>query len=138
MSNAEQDFRSAFERLKSGTSEIMPAGTPVSQNNIAREAGREPSSFKKSRYLGLIAEIQTYVAAFKNVPPVSARKKTLRKRKRNRTLKKMLEDMVRERDHALSLLVEADSKILELCRRIDDLERSVPPSTVRRLSQNPD
>ena len=136
MSKAEREFRSAFERLKAGTPDVIPAGAQISQNNVAREAGREPSSFKKSRYPGLIAEIQAYVAAFESKPSKSQRQATLRKRKKNRTLKKMLEDAVLERDHAMSLLVGADSRILELYQRIDDLERRLPPSTVKSLSQD--
>ena len=137
MSKAEEELRSAFERLKSGNPDVMPMGTRISQNNVAREAGKEPSSFKKSRYPRLIAEIQAYVAAFEPKPSKSRRQTTLRKRKKNRTLKKMLEDAVCERDHALSLLVGADSKILELYQRIDDLERANPPSKVKTLLQDP-
>jgi len=135
VNKAEKELRSAFERLKSGTPDVMPVGTQISQNNVAREARKEPSSFKKSRYPGLIAEIQAYIAAFQTKPLNSKRQTILRRRKKNRTLKKMLEDAIRERDHALSLLVGADSKILELYQRISDLERSIPPSTVKTLSQ---
>ena len=50
MGKAELDFSAAFERLKYGNTLILPPGSPVSQNNVAREAGRDPSALRKSRY----------------------------------------------------------------------------------------
>lgn len=133
MSRAEQDLRNAFERLKSGAPEVLPKGTKVSQNNVAREARKDPSAFKKSRYPTLISEIQAYVKAFQGEPSSSLRRATLVRRKKARSLEQRLKDTVLERDHAMSLLVGADSKILELHQRIADLEARLPPSTVRSL-----
>lgn len=63
MSKAELDFSAACERLKSGNTLILPPGSPVSQNNVAKEAGRDPSALRKSRYPKLIADIQAWVAS---------------------------------------------------------------------------
>lgn len=134
MSRAEQELRTAFERLKAGTPTVVPKGTPITQNNVAREAGKDPSAFKKSRYASLIAEIQAHGAAFQSGPAKSARQTTLKKRKKNRQLKEQNADLKKERDLAQSLLVGADSKIIELYQRIDDLEARLPPSTVRSLA----
>jgi hypothetical protein len=60
---AEANFREAFERLKIGAQEVLPAGSMVSQNNVAREAGCDPSALRKSRFPSRIAEIQIYRAA---------------------------------------------------------------------------
>lgn len=62
MGKAELGFRAAFERLKSGATLILPPGSLVSQNNVAKEAGKDPSALRKSRYPLLIAEIQAWVA----------------------------------------------------------------------------
>lgn len=49
---AETAFRAAFLRLKLGKPQVMPKGTPVTQNNVAREAGRDPSALKRIAILG--------------------------------------------------------------------------------------
>lgn len=63
MSKAELDFSAAFERLKSGNALILPPGSSVSQNNVAKEAGKDPSALRKSRYPKLIADIQAWIAS---------------------------------------------------------------------------
>jgi len=55
---AEANFRRAFERLKAGAPKVLPLGTPVSQNNVAKEAGCDSSALRKSRFPCLVAEIQ--------------------------------------------------------------------------------
>lgn len=132
--STEQELRSAFERLKAGTPNIVPKDTPITQNNVAREAGmKDPSAFKKSRYPLLIAEIQAHILAFQAAPAKSGRQALLKKRKKNRTLKEMLRDAAFERDHALSLLVGADSKVLELFQQVADLEARLPPTNVSKF-----
>ena len=115
MGRAEKAFRDAFDRLKRGEPFNVPKGTPVSQNNVAKEAGRDPSALKKARFPSLIAEIQQWINLHApiDVPP-SPRQATLAQRRRNRDLRERIEELKAERDHALSLLVEADSKILYL------------------------
>src|SRR5579875_1579760 len=79
---AEQNFREAFERLKSNKPKLCPVGTLVSQNNVAKEAGVDPSALKKNRLPTLIAEIQAYVSTIEI--PTSNRQKELSKKKKNR------------------------------------------------------
>jgi len=43
-------YRAAFERLKNNKPERLPKGTPVSQNNVAKEAGSDPSALKKRAF----------------------------------------------------------------------------------------
>ncbi len=45
--SAEDRFRAAFERLKSDTPIHIARGSALTQNNIAREAGLDPSALKK-------------------------------------------------------------------------------------------
>lgn len=114
MSNAEHSFRQAFDRLKSGKPELLPMGTAVSQNNVAKEAGCDPSAMRKSRYPKLISEIQTWIDSNEEDRAPSPRQATLAARKKNRTLRDRLEDIQIQRDSLASLLVEADTKIHEL------------------------
>jgi len=132
---AEKAFREAFERLKLGKPERLPVGTSLSQNNVAREAGSDPSALKKSRYPSLINEIQLWINEHNTTPPTSARKKALALRKRNRSLKEIINDLKLQRDIAASLLVEADAKILELTMeniRLQAMLHSTNVNPIRR------
>ena len=60
---AEESFRAAFERLKKGCNVVLEGKVQVTQNNVAREAGRDPSALKKNRYPLLVLEIQAFVKA---------------------------------------------------------------------------
>lgn len=130
---AEEELRAAFQRLKDKCPERVPYGTPVTQNNVAREAGKLPSGFKKTRYPLLIEEIQQYLANLPAPSSTSKRHAELKRRKKNRGLRELLNDVKKERDLALSLLVGADMKVLELYQRVADLEAQLPPSNVRSL-----
>lgn len=120
---AEDEFREAFERLKRGESLTMPPGTEVSQNNVAREAGKDPSALKKQRFPRLISEIQAYVGAHAPVREPSRSAIAQGVRRRNRTLREKLVILKSERDMALSMLVEADTVILRLQAELDGLKR---------------
>lgn len=125
---AEENFRAAFERLKSNTPKICPLGTLVSQNNVAKEAGTDPSALKKSRFPTLIAEIQAFVSTIE--VPTSNRQKELLKKKKNRGVKEMLEDVTKQRDCLASMLAEADLTILELKDKLKQYEDSQVDSNV--------
>ncbi|RBH49257.1 hypothetical protein C3F00_035675 [Pseudomonas sp. MWU13-2860] len=130
MGRAEKAFREAFERLKQGKPELLPKGTLVSQNNVAKEAGCVPSALRKARFPSLIAEIQLWIEENKFDPPLSPRQKILAQRRRNRSLKESIEVLQDELDQALTLLVEADMKILELIQENADLKALLPKSNV--------
>ena len=134
--SAEDDLRAAFERLKLGNTKILAPRSPVTQNNVAREAGKDPSAFKKSRYPTLILEIQAYVASRSSSAGKAKQQKIIRSRKEARSLRQQLEDTRKERDLAYSLLVGADQTILELHGRISDLESRVPKSNVVSITRS--
>ena len=46
----------------------LPRNTPVTQNNVAKEAGRDPSALRKLRYPRLIREIQKWIEGNGNAP----------------------------------------------------------------------
>ncbi len=114
MARAEEAFRAAFERLKQGKPELLEKGARVSQNNVAKEAGCDPSALRKSRFPTLVSEIQRWSAEHGGDAPPSPRQKILAQRKKNRSLRDQIESLKAERDHAFSLLVEADAKIVDL------------------------
>lgn len=115
---AEANFREAFERLISGAPKILSAGAQVSQNNVAKEAGCDPSALRKSRFPSLVAEIQSYVAAHGGERPESERQKLLKQRQRGRAARETIADLKRQRDAVAGLLVEANAQIAILTRRL--------------------
>lgn len=122
--SAEQRFRAAFERLKSGKPERVPAGTPVSQNNVALEAGKDSTALKRTRFPKLILEIQNFVreqAAGEPVPAVAAKKRRDTKRSTEQTL----EDATRQRDALQSRLVSAEYAIVELTSEVAGLREAL-------------
>lgn len=118
-------YREAFERLKGNKPIRLPKGTLVSQNNVAKEAGKDPSALKKSRFPSLIEEIQKYVEEQKSTSSKSVYQIKLLARKQNRSIKERLDAITRQRDHLASLLVEADATILELHNQVSALERKL-------------
>ncbi|EIM17045.1 hypothetical protein PchlO6_6054 [Pseudomonas chlororaphis O6] len=130
---AEAAFRTAFERLKSGQPKLLPKGSLISQNNVAREAGLDPSALKKTRFPSLVAEIQLWINEFASKPQPSKRQTLISQRKRNRNLRERMEAMKAQRDIALSLLVAADARILELTAENNRLKGSRQPSNLTSI-----
>lgn len=130
---AEKAFREAFERLRDGVPAVLPKGTAVTQNNVAREDGKDPSALRKSRFPTLVAEIQAYVERQRTSQEPSARQDVIGARRRNSQLKEKIVRLTIERDHALSLIVQADAKIVELTAEVSRLRSMLPASTVTRL-----
>lgn len=124
MGRSELAFREAFERLKSGAPERLMRGTNVSQNNVAKEAGCDPSALKKSRFPTLVAEIKRWIEDQSRSGPSSQRQVVLAQRNANKSLKARIDELKAERDHAFSLLAESDARILELIFQIAQLERA--------------
>lgn len=120
--SAETSFREAFERLKRNAPIVLKKGTKISQNNVAKEAGCDPSALRKSRFPVLIAEVQRWVTEHGVDAPPSARQKMLAHRSRNRSLRDQIETLKIQRDHALSLMVEADAHILDQAKIIAELQ----------------
>lgn len=118
--DAETLFRDAFERLKQNKPTRLPHGTPVSQNNVAKEAGRDPSALRKSRYPRLIRAIQKWIEDNGNAPRARASSASLLKgaRDKNRQLQARLEELTNQRDKAMARLVIAEELILDQHRSL--------------------
>lgn len=119
---AEDRFREAFARLKNSEPQVLPRGTPVSQNNVAKEAECDPSALRKSRYPELINEIQAYVDAHKGDLPPSRRQEILKKRRKNRTIRQAKLASDQQRDQLASQLLCANAMIIELSRKLADTQ----------------
>ncbi|MBL4881414.1 MAG: hypothetical protein JKX82_08830 [Oleispira sp.] len=109
MSKAENLFRGAFDRLKSNNPINVPKGTAVSQNNVAKEAGKHPTALKKDRFPLLVLEIQDYLKQLGDGSEVIAKKKELRKK---RTLEERYAACKKERDQ-LASICEAQLNFIE-------------------------
>ena len=114
--NAEQLFRKAFERLKNNKPKVLPRDTPVSQNNVAKEAGRDPSALKKDRYPILVLEIQAYIATVRELAATGKKDSN----RRTRSTKKALSDCQKQRDKLETHVKALNTYIEEL---LDEIER---------------
>lgn len=120
--NAEKLFWDAFERLKNDRPIRLPRGTPVSQNNVAKEAGRDPSALRKSRYPRLIRAIQKWIEENGNAPRARASSASLIRgaRDKNRQLQARIVELTNQRDKAMARLVIAEASILDLHHRLQE------------------
>lgn len=134
--NAEERFRQAFERLKLGQPKVLMIGTPITQNNVAREAGCDPSALKKARFPDLVRQIQAYIQLHKKDHHHSTSKKN-EKRAINRSTQERLKDAIRQRDQVQSILASANMRIIELSELVQSLQRQLeearPSATWRSL-----
>jgi hypothetical protein len=129
---AERAFRDAFDRLKLGKPKILPRNARVTQNNVAREAGLDPSALKKSRFPTLVVDIQRWAEEHSSDEPISPRQMLLAQRSRARDLRSRIEALEAQRDDALSLLVQAEARIVDLTLENEQL-RTVSPTNVKQF-----
>lgn len=135
MSKAELKFRAAFERLKAGKPDILPKGAPLSQNNVAKEAGVDPSALRRARFPELVADIKIWIEAHKDeTPQKSPRQMMLAQRSRSRDLQEKLRAIEEQRDKAFSQLLDAQARILELTLDNQRLQAQIPASNVEFIS----
>jgi len=121
--SAEDRFRQAFERLKTGEAKLLKPGASVTQNNVAREAGCDPSALKKARFPALVREIQAYVDLHQENHHFTS--KRTKRRAANRTMQERLDDAIRQRDQAQSILASAHVRIIELSEEVQSLQRQL-------------
>lgn len=133
---AESRFRDAFHRLRDGCPRVLELGCKVTQNNVAREAGCDPSALKKTRFPTLVSEIQ----AFTTKPQYVAGDAPLPRTPHNAEaclkcagLREQLLQLTLQRDASMSALVLADSHILELTQRVIQLEGAATKDANKRL-----
>lgn len=105
--SAEKRFRAAFDRLKKGKPEVIPEGSEVTQNNVSREAGCNPTALKKNRFPMIVEEIQAYKAAKDEGKQHKARSK----RANARSLKQRLLDTQVQRDQLCSQVASLQNEL---------------------------
>jgi len=137
--SAEQRFLAAFERLKLGVPVVLPQGSQVSQNNVAKEAGCDPSALRKARFPLLVIAIQEWVEAHKSEQPSSERQRLLKQRQKKRDARETIADLKQQRDRAVSLLADADLRIVELSEKVADMQTKLnqlqPSASILNLSK---
>lgn len=134
---AEKMFREAFDRLKVNNPGRLPKGSPVSQNNVAKEAGVDPSALRSARYPKLSAEIKRWVREHPQEGPLSARQASLAKRAATRQLRERIEALTLQRDKAAARLLDAEAEIVQLMMKVARLEAQLPkPNKVTKLPQS--
>lgn len=131
---AEMKFREALERLKCGNPIHLPKGAKVSQNNVAREAGVDPTALRKARFPELVEEIQTWIAKHGvSTAETYDRRASLASRASTRGLRQQLADTCAQRDEAMSKLVDAESNLLALMQENQRLQALLPQSSVTAI-----
>jgi len=135
MSKAEKHFLEAFDRLKNTSTIRLPKGTPVSQANVAREAGVDPSALRKSRFPGVIALIQQWLDAHASSQPGQGASSPVNGRQKARSLRDRIEALTEQRDRVASLLACADARIVELSMECERLRSELEPTNVTALPQ---
>lgn len=135
LSKAEIKFRDAFERLKINKPELLPKDTPLSQNNVAKEAGVNPSALRRSRYPELVQEIKTWVEDNKEFKTErSQRQVMLGQRSHNRDMRKRIEALTAQRDNALSRVLEAEYRIIQLSLENESLKIRLPSVNISHFN----
>jgi len=131
--SAEMRFRQAFERLKANQPKVLPSNSLVTQNNVAREAGCDPSALKKARFPALVREIQAYLELHNAEDQEEKVRKGKRQKAAKRSLEERLDDALRQRDQAQSIVASANQRIVELTDAVQSLQRRLdelqPPPT---------
>jgi hypothetical protein len=125
MSKAEIEFRKAFDRLKTNTPVNVPKETKISQNNVAKEAGKHPTALKKDRFPLLVLEIQDYLKQQEIDSDIIKKKKQLRKQ---RTLEQRLSDCKKQRDKLVSICEAQLQHMEQLQHDVSELEKRTKKS----------
>lgn len=104
---AGEEYLAAFRRL-------VARGTRVSQNAVAKEAGRDPSAFKLSSYPEEIAIVKAYIKANYQATSSSITHRLKASREETKKAKNSNDSIVQQRDTALIMLSQAHVTILDL------------------------
>jgi len=120
--SAESNYRDAFERLKANRPIVLTVGIPVTQNNVAKEAGAVPSALRRERYPQLCDEIQRWSKDNPGASPKSKTSKSGTSSKQNEALKERHERLKKQHDAILSKLIMAERVIVDLTKENNRLK----------------
>nr|WP_198984178.1 hypothetical protein [Herbaspirillum sp. ASV7] len=129
-------YLDAFKRLAFNIPENLEKGTVVSQNNVAKEAGKDASALKRSRFPGVIRKIQTYVE-LTNSDETKKQARNAKVQKGKLSLQALVTTLKLQLGESQSKVLSTERKIIELIQenadlktRIDELQ-SLPTSLKR-------
>lgn len=120
--SAEQEYRDAWQRIKEGKPIRIPVGSPATLANIAREAGKDPSALKRSRFPSLVHEIEIDNQLIAELPAYVDRSLSSQlKGARNENRRILLDmDVLRaERDALKSQVLNLQLALLERSQQLD-------------------
>lgn len=134
MGRAEQRFREALARLKGHRPELLPKGAKITQNNVAREAGVDPSALRRSRFPNLVAEIQAWGDVHANDEDrKSPRQRVQAARARNKGLRERLAEVTKQRDLSAAKVILLEEQFVSLTMENERLKTLLPLSNVSPL-----
>jgi len=115
--SAEDEYRNAFKRIVDGKTIRIPKGSPPTLANIAREAGRDPSALKKSRYPIFITEVEEYNSASSLTMDQAERSLTAQlaaARAENKSLREKCSNLCKERDAAQTKILNLQQALVAM------------------------
>jgi hypothetical protein len=108
----------------------------LSQNNVAKEAGVDPSALRRSRFPELVTEIKTWIETTKEDDiQKSPRQMMLAQRTRSRELRERIKSLEEQRDEAFSKLVYAQSIIVSLTSENERLRSQFSSASIHKLEK---
>ena len=109
----------------------MPKGTRVSQNNVAKETGVDPSALRRSRFPKLVQDIQQWIEVNGGDDGAkSPRQRILAARSQNRGLRERLDEAEAKAAKATAKLILAEARIVELTIENQRLQALLPSANV--------
>lgn len=120
--SAEVEYRKAFKRIIEGKAVRVDKTASPTLANIAREAGKDPSALKKSRYPGFIGEVESFNEIASSVREEADRSLTAQlksARQENKRLREDYELLIVERDQSHSRVLNLQQAIVELSFEIE-------------------
>lgn len=131
--NAEIEYRKAFRRVIEGKALRVDKMASPNLASIAREAGKDPSALKKSRYPIFISEVESFnnnvsSAGERIDRSLSAQLKSARSE--NKKLRECYEQLTIERDESHSRVLNLQLALVEMSFMVDGLEK---PSNITIL-----
>ncbi len=120
--SAEVEYRKAFNRIIEGKAVRVDKTASPTLANIAREAGKDPSALKKSRYPGFISEVESFNQVSGSVKDETDRSLTAQlksARQENKRLREEYELLSIERDQSHSRVLNLQQAIVELSFEIE-------------------
>ncbi|MBC3421864.1 MULTISPECIES: hypothetical protein [Pseudomonas] len=133
--SAEDEYRKAFKRLVEGKALRIDKKSATTLANIAREAGRDPSALKRSRYPTFVSEVEFHnenVGSTLERRDRSLSAQLASARAENKSLRARCLGLSAERDAAQSKVLNLQQVLVEKSFQLEGLEG---PSNVAIFDQ---